>query len=207
MDAAVQPRVLKVLEDGRFRRLGSVQDRRANVRVIAATQQDLPRLVGEGRFRGDLYYRICAFPINVPPLRERTEDVPQLARVILARICAEMGRAAVELTDAAERKLQSYAWPGNIRELRNVLERALLLRAGHRLEADDLGFESAPVERPQEGGPVQTLQEAERQLIESVLRLEGGKVAAAAKRLGVQRSTLYHKIRRHGIDPEALSKA
>jgi DNA-binding NtrC family response regulator len=200
VDAAVQPKLLKVLEEGRFRRLGDVRDREVDVRLIAATHQDLGLAVRDKKFRSDLYFRISALPLFIPPLRERTEDIPVLARLLLERIAAEVGRPDLELTDDAAAALQAYRWPGNTRELRNVLERAAILGQGEALTSADLRF-SAPVEAAGDasGRADGTLEEVERRHIERVLAEEGGHVERAARRLGVPRSSLYEKVKRLGI--------
>jgi len=138
VDSAVQPKLLKVLKDLRFRRMGEVRDRIVDVRLIAATHQNLQALVERGAFRPDLYFRISALPLIVSPLRERTEDIPLLAQSLLGRLAIELGRPEARLTPAALDRLCSAAWPGNIRELRNVLERAVLLGDSDELTADNL---------------------------------------------------------------------
>jgi DNA-binding NtrC family response regulator len=199
VDAAVQPKLLKVLEEGRFRRLGDVRDREVDVRLIAATHQDLAVAVREKRFRSDLYFRISALPLLIPPLRERTEDIPVLARSLLGRIGFDVGRTDLSLSEEAVAALQAYPWPGNTRELRNVLERAVILGQGPDLGASDLRF-SAPVEVAEASDDSgRTLEEVERRHIERVLADEGGHVERAARRLGVPRSSLYEKVKRLGI--------
>jgi DNA-binding NtrC family response regulator len=194
----VQPKLLKVLEEKRFRRLGDVRDRRADVRLVAATHQDLGGLVREKRFRSDLYFRINTIPLAVPPLRARVDDIPTIARDLLARCAAELGRRDAALAADAERALCEYRWPGNIRELRNVLERALLLTDRRELRRADLRFEDAVVEQVT-GDGAGSLAEMERRQIERALREEGGRVERAAARLQIPRSSLYHKIKQHGI--------
>ena len=197
MDPSVQPKLLKVLEEKRFRRLGDVRDRQVDVRLIAATHQDLLHLVRENRFRSDLYYRISTITLSVPPLRERLEDIEAVASRLLEGIAGDLGRGEMSLSPEALERLRAYAWPGNIRELRNVLERAVLLCEGHVLDRGDLRFEErAPA--PEADGDV-TLVEMERRHIERALREEHGKVEAAARRLGIPRSSLYEKIRRLGL--------
>jgi DNA-binding NtrC family response regulator len=193
----VQPKLLKVLEEKRFRRLGDVRDRRADVRLLAATHQDLGALVRDKQFRSDLYFRINTIPLAVPPLRARVDDIATIARDLLARCAAELGRRDVELGVDAERALCEYRWPGNIRELRNVLERALLLTDRRELRRADLHFENAIAEVASDGGG--SLAETERREIERALREEGGHVERAAARLQIPRSSLYHKIKQHGI--------
>ncbi len=198
VDLQVQPKLLKVLEEGRFRRLGEVRDRQARVWLIAATHQDLGRLVQENRFRSDLYFRISTIPLRLPSLSERIEDIPALAEQFLHRVSGELGRRAPELSKAAVRRLQAHAWPGNVRELRNVLERAVLLNESAVLEAQDLGFDALARTVPVTSG-VTTLREAERSLIEQALGEEKGNVGRAAERLGISRSSLYQRIQRHRI--------
>ncbi len=201
VDAQVQPKLLKVVEELRFRRLGDVRDRQVDVRLVAATHRDLGRLVAEGRFREDLLYRINAVPLVIPPLRERGRDVVILARNLAERVGADLGRPGLRLSLGAEKELEAHPWPGNVRQLRNVLERAALLSERVVLEAEDLGVGAAP--QAAAAGPAEarrmTLAEAERQHIEGVLRLERWMVPRAAEVLGLSRSALYDKIKKHGI--------
>jgi DNA-binding NtrC family response regulator len=199
MDVQVQAKLLKVLEEQRFRRVGDVRDRAVNVRLIAATHQDLPEAVKAGRFRRDLYYRINTIQLNVPPLRERGEDILRLADDLLARLGADLGRASRRLGDAAREALLAYPWPGNVRELRNVLERAVLLSDNDVLDPRDLRFESAGAAAR---GPSLdlTLRDLEVEHIKRVLEAERGRIPAAAERLGVPKSSLYQKLKTYGID-------
>jgi len=206
LDPQVQPKLLKVLEEKRFRRLGEVRDRQVDVQLIAASHQNLPQLVQDRKFRGDLYFRISTIPLRMPPLRERPDDVPILARQLLEGFASDVGRRGVRLSHEAEGALCAYPWPGNVRELRNVLERALLLSGRDVLEPVDLRFEGPggeaplPVEAP--GGESHlTLEELEKRHIERVLREMGGRVAEAAHRLGIPRSTLYQKLKKFAIVP------
>ena len=202
-DVQVQPKLLKALEEQRFRRVGDVKDRQVDVRLIAATHHDLRQLVDQNRFRDDLFYRISAIPLFVPPLRERGNDITILARVLLERISADMGFPGVELAGDAEKALAAYPWPGNIRELRNVLERAVLLGNRETVRTEDVAdvLSLRPAERP---SPARlSLDQAERAHVEAVLTSEDGDVRRAAAVLGLARSTLYKKIKRHAI---ALSK-
>jgi len=206
MDPAIQGKVLKVLEEKRFRRLGDVKERRVDVQLVAATHRDLSRQHRDGTFRADLYYRISTIPLRVPPLRERLDDLPALARSLLDRLVADLKRDPVELSEAAVERLRQHAWPGNIRELRNVLERAVLAVRGGELEPHQLHFDPAPVGAPAahyedetvSGG---TLEEVEAAEIRRALREERGQVSAAAERLGVPRSTFYVKLKTYRIDP------
>ena len=203
VDLQVQAKLLKVVEELRFRRLGDVRDRQVDVRLVAATHRDLSLLVREQKFREDLYYRISALPVMVPPLRERGTDVILLARRLVERISAEMGRPGVRLSPEAETALSASAWPGNVRQLRNVLERAVLLSDHSLLGASDLGpSPGSPATSPAAGAnPQLSLAEAERRHIEAVLRDKGGDVPGAAKVLGLSRSALYERIKKHGLRP------
>jgi DNA-binding NtrC family response regulator len=198
LELSLQPKLLKVLEEQSFRRVGAVRDRQVDVRLIAATHQELSRLVSENKFRSDLYFRINTIPLTVPALRNRVEDLPVLARQLLDRLSLELGRGRVELAPDAMRALVAYRWPGNIRELRNVLERAVLLSARQELRAQDLIFETFSSSVPAagaEGDLDLTLDELQRRHITAVLQAVGGHVEQAAARLGVPRSTLYQKLK------------
>ena len=202
VDLSIQPKLLKVLEDKQFRRLGDVRDRRVDARLIAATHQDLAILVRENRFRGDLYFRISTIRLRIPPLRERAEDIPALASYLLQRLSADLGNSTVELSPAAMHALKCYSWPGNVRELRNVLERAILLSGSRILEVKDLHFDTVIEVAVPANGETRTLEELEREHIERVLRLEQGHVESAAKKLGIARSSLYQKIKQYRIKEE-----
>lgn len=195
----VQPKLLKAIEEKRIRRLGDVTDRPIDVRLIAATHQDLSQAVEEGRFRSDLFYRINTLPLLVPPLRERSIDIPSLARQLLSQLAVELGRLSLRLSPEALERLRAYSWPGNIRELKNVLERAALLSETEVLTPDDLRFGPGRmvVSLPADDLP---LREVERRHIEGVLRRSEGRVAEAARRLDVPRSSLYERIKRYDID-------
>jgi DNA-binding NtrC family response regulator len=200
IDAQVQPKLLKVLEEKRFRRLGDVRERFVDIRLIAATHQDIGKLAHEGKFRSDLFFRISAIPLVVPPLRVRGEDVLILARSLIARIAADMGRRTPEFTADAERGLLEYHWPGNVRELRNVIERALLLGDAGAIGRNDLRFDAAPHAVATDESML-SLRALERRHIERVLLAAGGKVEEAATRLAIPRSTLYQKLRDYGLTP------
>ncbi|WLT30176.1 sigma-54 dependent transcriptional regulator [Geothrix sp. PMB-07] len=200
MDLQIQPKILKALEEKRFRRLGEVQDRKVDFRLIAATHQKLDQLVQEQQFRSDLFYRISAIQIAVPPLRERAEDIPVFAQILLNRLTSDCGRAAMRLSEGALAKLQRHVWPGNIRELRNVLERALMGVKSSVIEAEDLDFAVSPGGRQPETSTHLTLRELERQYVLKVLGEEDGHVGRAAQRLDIPRSTLYQKLKAYGSD-------
>ncbi len=205
MDPQIQPKLLKVLEEKRFRRLGDVKDRTVDLRLIAATHQDLSAMVNEKRFRSDLYFRISTIPLSVPPLRGRLADLPILAQRLLEGIASDLGRGEVSLSKDAVQALVSHPWPGNIRELRNVLERAILLTEGRALTRGDLRFDPCPDGIPDDRPEgLLTLGELERQHVERVLKVERWHVERAASRLGIPRSSLYQKIKRLGLKPEPV---
>ena len=201
LETALQPKLLKVLEEKRFRRLGGVQDRRVDVWLIAATHRNLSRLVQQERFRADLYFRISTFPMVLPPLRERREDILPLAASLLSGFRGDSSRPP-ELTSAAAQALRRYHWPGNIRELRNVLERTILCRGGDVIDEGDLCFDGAygpPAEEAMQGGSALTLEEVMRRHIFQVLGAEEGDVQRAAQVLGIPKSSLYQKIKKYGF--------
>ena len=190
VDIQVQPRLLKVLEEKKFRRLGDVKDRKVDIRLIAATHHDLESAVQAKRFRGDLFYRISVLPLRLPSLRERAGDIAPLARRLL--------RPGVQLAESADAALAAYPWPGNVRELRNVLERAQVLSRKQVLEASDLLLGEAQRGSAGAGEELLTLEELEKRHIERVL-LREKKVAKAALALGIARSSLYQKLQRYQI--------
>ena len=200
VDLQIQPKLLKVLEEKRFRRVGDVRDRQVDVRLIAATHQDMGQLVREKRFRDDLYFRISTIPLSFPALRERVEDIPTMAQYLLDKVSADLGRGELRLDENSIQALKAYSWPGNIRELRNVIERAVLLSDQKTITINDLHFDG----HTQVGSPFLdsrlTLLELEKQHIERVLMEERGRVEKAAKRLGIPRSSLYQKIKKHQIN-------
>lgn len=199
VDLQIQPKLLKVLEDKRFRRVGDVRDRQVDVRLIAATHQDIVQLVREKKFRDDLYFRISTIPLSFPPLRERVEDIPVLAQYLLNKVSADLGRREINLNDDCVRALQTYSWPGNVRELRNVIERAVLLSDQDTIGLKDLNFDgNVKIGTPTLNSRL-TLQELEKQHIVTVLQEERGRVEKAANRLGIPRSSLYQKIKKYQI--------
>jgi DNA-binding NtrC family response regulator len=200
VDPQVQPKLLKVVEEKTFRRLGDVRDRRVDIRLIAATHQNLVDLVRERRFRSDLYFRLSVVPLNIPPLRERREDIPLLARKFLADFAVDLGKKNATLTPDAEQALVAYMWPGNIRELRNVLERAVLLNGDRPISRSALNFDASRSISSSSAGDVDlTLEEVERRHIRSVLEAEQGNVERAAARLAISRSSLYQKIKAYQL--------
>jgi DNA-binding NtrC family response regulator len=197
LPASLQPKLLRVLEDGSLRRVGSHQERRVNVRLIAATNRDLWGEVQAGRFREDLYYRINVMSLVLPPLRERREDISLLIDHFLGRdwTIEEDARAA----------LQSYSWPGNVRQLCNALDRAMVLADGQTITLDDLPSEvvprpAVPLQRPAAAAEVSDLAGVERAHIARVLAQSGGNKARAARALGIHRRKLYRLLDRYQID-------
>jgi DNA-binding NtrC family response regulator len=196
MDPGVQAKLLKVVEEKRFRRLGDVKDRKVDARLICATHHDLPQAVADGTFRSDLYYRIAGFRLAIPPLRERREDIPGIAEHLIHALTRDLGRREVRITPAVQELLRQYDWPGNIRELRNVLERALLLADSVELTPDVLRFDRLGIAAERAGE--MNLAAVERAHVLRVLEKEGGHVERAAARLGIPRSSLYQKLREYG---------
>lgn len=206
MDLQVQPKLLKVLEEKRFRRLGDVRERLVDVRLITATHKELGLLVEENKFRSDLYFRINTLSLKLPPLRERIEDIPILARHILNEVAADLRCSNFALSPDLEKTLQAHRWPGNIRELRNVLERAVLLGEDNTLTPEDLHVEHLSGATMFSRDQILTLSELEHRHIENVLLVEKGCVEEAAKRLGLSRSALYEKIKKHRIELSRIPK-
>jgi formate hydrogenlyase transcriptional activator len=194
----LQPKLLRVLQEHEFERLGSTRTLRTNVRLIAATQHDLRKMVAEGTFRMDLFYRLNVFPIRMPALRERREDIPLLVTHFVDMFSQRMGKNIQVIPVEMIEGLLRYPWPGNIRELENFLERAVILSRGSVLDAPLAELSSSDGEAGMEIVPV-TLEEAERAHIQRTLREANGVITTAAARLGVPRSTLFYKMRRLGI--------
>jgi len=194
----VQVKLLRVLQEGEFERLGSPKTIRVNVRVIAATHRDLLEEVRKGRFREDLYYRLNVFPIRMPPLRDRPEDIPLLVWAFLEDLAKRMGKRITQVPRQTMTALQRYAWPGNVRELRNVIEHGAIITTGDTLRVPMLGAAAAAAVLPQ------TLADAEREHILKVLertswRIKGPRGAAVA--LGLNPATLYSRMKKLAILP------
>lgn len=200
VDLQIQPKLLKVLEDKRFRRVGDVRDRQVDVRLIAATHQDIGQLVREKTFRNDLYFRVSTIPLAFPSLRERIEDIPIMAHYLLDKLATDLGRGEIELEPECIKALQAYSWPGNVRELRNVIERAVLLSEQKNIQLQDLHFDGHSRRRASYLDSNLTLNELEKQHIERVLLEERGRVEKAASRLGIPRSSLYQKIKKYQLN-------
>jgi DNA-binding NtrC family response regulator len=200
MDLQVQATLLKVLEEKRFRRLGDVKDRNVDVRLIAATHRDLRALIEARTFRQDLFYRISALELQIPALRDRLEDFGFIVESVLERLCRDLGQPMVRVSSQAAKLLRAYDWPGNIRELRNVLERALLRSHGEVLEAEHLAIPSSAAAVPSRELAGGTLEDVERDYMVQVLREEKGVIDRVTRRLGISRSAVYYKARKHGVD-------
>ncbi len=194
--AELQPKLLRVLQEHEFERLGSTQTIRTDARLVAATHHNMRKMVAEGKFREDLYYRLNVFPITVPPLRERRDDLPLLVRHFVDLFSHRMNKKIEVIPTQVVDALTRYPWPGNIRELENFVERAVILSRGAVLEASSNDL--AALEEETALAPV-TLRDAERAHIRKTLRDVDGVIAAAATRLGLPRSTLFYKMRRLGI--------
>jgi two-component system response regulator HydG len=192
LDANLQAKLLRVLQEKTFERVGGTRQITVDVRVIAATNRDLKSAVAEGKFRQDLYYRISAFPIEIPPLRERPGDILKLARFFLEKSARSLGKSAPQLTPQAERVLLGYGWPGNVRELQNVMERAAIL-CDRSVDASDLPFDVEESPRPV------TFKDIERKAIEDALRANGGNRTKAAAQLGISLRTLQYRLKEYGI--------
>jgi DNA-binding NtrC family response regulator len=191
-----QAKLLRVLQAGEFERVGSSRTRHTDVRVLAATNVDLHAEAATGRFREDLLFRLNTIELHLPPLRERTEDVPALAATFLARHVARYGKPALGLAPDALAALAAYRWPGNVRELDHVLERAVLMAQADVIRADELGLRPGESQRRLDD---LTLEEVEAVLIRKALARHGGNVSLAARDLGVSRSALYRRLGRHGL--------
>jgi len=190
--------LLRVLEDRHFSRVGGNESIPVDVRIIAATNRDLPKAVADGSFREDLYYRLNVIPVHLPPLRERLEDLPLLAEHFLEQLGAEMNRRVEEVSTEAMALLMSHTWPGNVRELRNVLERAVVVASGRVIEAADLGLRRSAGEGV-DPGAMASLDDVERHHIARVLQDSGGNISLAARTLGIDRATLYNKMRKYQL--------
>ena len=214
---AVQAKLLKFLEDRKIRRLGSVQERTVDLRVVAATHRPLEQLVDEGRFRADLYFRLRVVELKVPPLRERREDIVPLARGFLAESARRWRRPGLRFAPAAEAALADHPFPGNVRELKNLVEQAAVLAAGETIGPSDLALTSLAAEPataaeqnaarfrlPAEGMPIADL---ERDVLRQALDRSGWNVTAAARLLGISRDTVRYRMEKHGLARRAVGVA
>jgi two-component system, NtrC family, response regulator AtoC len=215
----VQIKLLRTLQEREFERVGGHETLEVDVRVISATNRDLEAMIEEGTFREDLYYRLNVFPINLPPLRDRTGDLPLLVDHFIAKFSRNSARQVIGCSEAAMNKLRAYTWPGNVRELENIIERAMILAKGDHIDGGDLDFGR----RAQQSGSTPTLSSSDavprqaadddpsRPLAERLLDKEkaeivaaveksNSNIAGAARMLGINRSTLYYRMRKHGLE-------
>ena len=202
MELTVQSRLLKALEEKRFRRVGGIRDLRAEFRLLAATNRDLAKEVAEGRFRGDLYYRLNVVRLKMPPLRERLEDLPILVEAIVKPLAKELARPVPKVSPRALKKLAGYPWPGNVRELRNVLERALLTLAGDEVRSEDLSIDTPGAAvgaksgaLPSEEWEIRPLDQVVAEYVGASVKAAGGNARKAARQLGISPSTLYSRLK------------
>lgn len=215
MSPRLQAKLLKAIEDRRFRRVGGEREMEVDMQVFAASNRDLRASIREGAFREDLYHRLGVLRVDLPPLRERREDVEPLVWAALAEFNARSGKQVSVVPDAVWERLRAYPWPGNVRELRNVIERCVLLSTSTVLPERWLGLPSV-TEAPAAGDPDvlpipmdgrMTLDEIEARVISQALERSGGNVSAAARLLGISRQTLRYRIEKHGLGPEGAQDA
>jgi len=201
MPPSLQAKLLRVLVDGRITHVGATASRTVDVRIVAATHRDLLQAVRDGAFREDLYYRLAVVPISLPPLRDRREDIPFLIAHLLEAVTRDLRLPARSITPEAVVALQAYDFPGNVRELRNLLERAAILARGSRIDVRDLPPLAPSVAASEaDGGLRAQLEHLERTLVARALADAGGVQAEAARRLGLSRSHLAYRLRRLGLD-------
>jgi Nif-specific regulatory protein len=214
----VQIKLLRTLQEREIERVGGNETIKVDVRVVSATNRNLEKMIEESEFREDLYYRLNVFPINLPPLRDRLEDLPILANHFIAKFARQMGVPASGAGADGLQKLREYNWPGNVRELENIIERAMILARGQPLAAQHLDFgrraqpsnqsgsvpaaQIVPAAAPAEDGKslAERLLDSERKEIVAAVEKSRGNIASAARQLGINRSTLYYRLRKHGLE-------
>ncbi len=204
---ATQVKLLRVLQEREFERLGGTRTVKVDVRLVAATNRDLRAALEEGTFREDLYYRLNVVPIDIPPLREHKEDVPDLTNLFLRKFCGESGRPVTTISPEATNLLLSHHWPGNVRELQNIIERACALAKTSRLEPGDIHIDSSPRNKATTSGegflPAgMTLDQWEDDMIREALKRAGGNKSQAARLLGLSRNALRYRLSKIGIEDE-----
>jgi formate hydrogenlyase transcriptional activator len=200
----LQPKLLRVLQEQEFERLGSTHTIRVNVRIVAATHRNLPAMIREGKFREDLFYRLNVFPVAIPALRERREDIPLFVNHFVSKLSREMGRQIKKIPPHTMEALTSHSWRGNVRELANFLERAVVLSRGEELNVPSGELTAC---YPSENTSISTFQQAERNVIIDALKASSGRIAGkggAAERLGLKRTTLQNKMHKLGIARRSL---
>jgi DNA-binding NtrC family response regulator len=200
-----------VLQEREFERLGGTKTVKVDVRLIAATNRDLREALEQGTFREDLYYRLNVVPIEIAPLRERKEDIPDLVQLFVARFAAESGRDFEAVTPRAMQVLTSHYWPGNVRELQNVIERACALAKGLQLDAEDIHIDARSAKSASEGPHFlpdgMTLEEYENDLVRQALRRAHGNKSQAARLLGLTRNALRYRLSKIGVEDEGEKEA
>jgi len=217
----VQIKLLRTLQEREFERVGGAETIKVDVRLVSATNRNLEKMIEDGEFREDLYYRLNVFPINLPPLRDRLDDIPVLTSHFISKFARQMGVGGQAPTAEAVAKLREYNWPGNVRELENIIERAMILAKGAPLVVQHLDFgrgRTTPAAQPAGGtGPVtvvpvqqpaaedgkslaERLLDSERKEIVAAVEKSRGNIASAARILGINRSTLYYRLRKHGLE-------
>jgi DNA-binding NtrC family response regulator len=212
MPLHMQAKLLRVLEEGEVERVGGEKPVRVDVRVLVATHRDLEAQVKEGKFRQDLFHRIYVFPLALPPLRERREDIPGLVEHFAAQVCSQNGWKAVPFTAEAIEALQAHSWPGNVRELRNMVERLMLLAPGSEVDLQTVRLalpqsSSGPATTLSSSGPLaEQVQAFEREVILAELKRCHYNMTSAARALHLERSHLYKKAEQLGIDLRAVRK-
>lgn len=196
----LQVKLLRVLQNQRFQRVGGTEEIEVDVRVVAATNRDLQTAMNEKRFREDLFFRLNVLPLTLPALRERPEDIPDLVNHFMTMKCAKLKRDTPEIGTKTMIKLVEYPWPGNIRELENFLERLLIFSEGPIITPDQIYFENTPEPSKQPNGKLNdVLEQKERELIREALHWAGGIKQKAARKLGLKTSTLYYKMEKYGL--------
>jgi DNA-binding NtrC family response regulator len=209
MSPSAQARLLRVLQERVLQRVGGTETIALDVRVISASNRDLAQMVEEGSFRQDLFYRLVVFPITLPPLRDRREDIPLLVEHFLEKHARDAGKKVTRVEPMAMEALASHGWPGNVRELENVVHRTLLVVAGLELKFDDLPaniiagggaspLPQTPTSAPASGGP-KSLEDLEREAIVAAMETNRGNLSDVARQLGIGRSTLYRKLEQYGL--------
>jgi len=199
-----QIKLLRVLQTQKFERLGGEQTLSVDIRIISATNKHLLQEVKAGRFREDLYYRLNVIPINLPPLRDRLNDIPLQARHFLRRFAAEQGKVVREFSSEAMRQLLEFSWPGNVRELKNSIEHAVVLAKGRRIEITDLPMAIRQTKPGARSRRSRKFTDSEVELLREVLGECSWNKKEAARRLGISRSTLYNKIRKYRLSPPTI---
>ena len=200
MDLALQAKLLRILESRTFKRVGGTRDLSVDVRVIAATNRNLEERIREKTFREDLYYRLNVIPIDIPPLRERREDIIPLAERFLADLGKDLGKEVRKIEPEAVKAMEEYDWPGNVRELKNIIERAMILSSASSLGAGDLALKRSEVSLSTvDQAFTLDLEEMEGRLIGEALERSRGNQSGAAKLLGISRDTLRYRMKKHGL--------